>query len=90
MTSGPPTRVPALDRRPPDRNTDLARVRIQLDGMVERRLLRPLTPPEQAYMEVLQEIEDDLLQASRLFKEARAEQARDGEQRAPGTVKPKG
>jgi hypothetical protein len=64
MTSGPPTRVPALDRRPPDRNTDLARVRLQLDGLVERRLLRPLTPPEQAYMEALQEIEDGLLQGS--------------------------
>ena len=71
MTSGPPTRVPALDRRPPDRCTDLARVRLQLDRMIQRRRLRPLTPTEQAYIDVLQDIEDDLLEAARLVKHSR-------------------
>ena len=62
-----------MDRRPPDRKIDLARVRLQLDRLVERRLLRPLTPPEQAYMEALQEIENDLLEASGLVRQSRSD-----------------
>ena len=49
-------------------------MRLQLDRLVERRLLRPLTPPEQAYLEALQEIENDLLQASRPVTKSKSDE----------------
>ena len=72
-----------MDRRPPDRSTDLTRVRLQLDRLVERRLLGALTPAEQRYMEALQEIEEDLLEASRLVKQPKGEHGRTAKSEHP-------
>lgn len=72
-----------MDRRPPDRNTDLARVRLQLDRLVERRLLGELTPAEQARMEALQEIETDLLHAARLVKKSKSDEGATAQSERP-------